>query len=99
VGKLPIVNPDWPPRVTCEPLTAWLVDAQPGNGSRYRLVIALDKEGGIASVSWPDISWCAGWLGRVISWEWLRGHSRKALGEEDARAISAIIAARPWETE
>jgi len=79
----------------CEPLDAvYSIDCSPGNGSRYRLVVAL-QGGCIRAVSWPDSNWSAGDFGPCgVSWEWL-AHSAR-LREPDARAIASILAATPW---
>lgn len=83
-----------------EPLESYSIDCSPGNGTRYRLVVTIDC-GCIRSVAWTDCFWCAGDFGPAgISWEWLASNGgKRCISEQDARAIGAILDARPWEVQ
>ena len=82
-------------RLECSPLgRSYEIDSSPGNGTRYRLIVTIDA-GCIRSVAWPDSWWSAGDFGPAgIGAEWLEHSGR--LGQADAKAIAAILAARPW---
>ena len=79
----------------CEPLAdSFAIDCSPGNGTRYRLIVTINA-GCIRAVAWPDSFWSAGDFGPSgIGAEWLEHSGR--LGQADAQAIAAILAARPW---
>jgi len=62
--------------------------AEPGNGTRYSLVIVADPDGGDL-VAWPD----TGWLGRVYRpGGELQQLSRHKIGRVDLDAIRDLVA-------
>ncbi len=69
---------------------AYLIDASPGNGTRYRLVIVIDSDGVIHCVAWPDFEWAVGDFGQSPpSAEWM---SRHGVNRADAEAIAVLVA-------
>ena len=83
-------------RTEIEPCKSYLIDAQPGNGTRYRLAVVVDEENGfVHSVSWADLAWSAGDFSLPVSGEWLASRSR-AVGRADGEAIAELVNARPW---
>jgi len=75
-------------------LHTYRLDLQPGNGTRYRLVVALDAINNIACIAWPDMRWSAGDFGQYVSAHWLYtagGLSSKADAEVIADAVMALV--------
>ena len=85
------------PRTEIEPCKAYLIDAQPGNGTRYRLAVVVDEENGfVHSVSWADLAWSAGDFRLPVSGEWLASRSER-VNLADGKAIAELLNDRPWE--
>ncbi len=73
-----------------ERVIAYLLDVSPGNGTRYRLIVAIGATGTIDCVAWPDCQWSVGDFGHnPPSAEWMSAHG---LNMADATAIAAIVA-------
>lgn len=68
------------------PIKAVTITREPGNGSRYKLTIVTDPDGGLI-VTWPDCRWGA-WASERLGGEikpWTR------LGKVDIKAIGTIL--------
>jgi len=78
-------------------ITTHVLDHQPGNGTRYRLVVVL-RGRSILCIAWPDVGWSAGDFGTRVSAEWLyrsacsgRKRGSPAFVKVDAEAIAAVV--------
>lgn len=94
-GPLPVVVLSDAPAAVAPPapLTRPLVlevDESPGNGSRYRLIIAV-QPGDRITIAWPDQRWACGdfTLSNLPDALWLEGSGR--LGRSDAAGIAAAV--------
>lgn len=67
---------------------AYRLDVSPGNGTRYRLIVAI-VDGCYACIAWPDLRWsCGDFAQHPPGAEWLGAHG---LGDADALAVAAIL--------
>lgn len=69
-----------------------VIEAQPGNGTRYRLSVTVDGSM-VRTIAWHDVGWSAGDMCAADVWaagEWLSA-TRNAPGRVDCEAIASIV--------